>query len=118
MLPAMKDGSVIVDVSIDQGGTVETSRPTTHADPTFVVDGVVHYCVSNMPGAFPNTATSALTHATMRYGLSIADKGWRHASAEDPALARGLNVVEGMVVCEPVAVAHGLPYLPVEGLLT
>lgn len=108
----MKRGAVIVDVSVDQGGCVETTRPTTHAEPTFLVDDVVHYCVANMPGAVPNTSTLALTNATLRYGLAIADKGWRQAVAEDPALAKGINVLEGRITYEPVAQAHGLEYVP------
>lgn len=118
MLSTMKTGSVIVDVSVDQGGCVETTRPTTHADPTYVVDGVVHYGVANMPGAVPYTSTLALTNATMRYGLSIADKGWTRAVAEDAALARGVNVVDGHVTCRPVAEAQGLDYVSLESLLT
>lgn len=114
MLADMKAGAVVVDVSVDQGGCVETSRPTTHAEPTFVLDGVVHYGVSNMPGAMPNTSTLALTNATLRYGLAIAGKGWRRASAEDPALARGVNVAAGAVTYAPVAEAHGLPCVPLE----
>jgi alanine dehydrogenase len=114
MLPRMKDGAVIVDVSVDQGGCVETSRPTTHAEPVFTVDGLLHYCVSNMPGAVPNTSTNALTHATIPYVLEIADKGWAAAVADDPALARGVNVVRGRVTCEPVATAHGLPCASLE----
>lgn len=117
MLPTMREGAVIVDVSVDQGGCVETSRPTTHADPTFVVDGVLHYCVANMPGAVPVTSTHALTNATLRYGLSIADKGWRRAVQEDSALARGVNVVGGHITYEPVADAHGLDYVPLDSVL-
>jgi alanine dehydrogenase len=108
----MKRGAVIVDVSVDQGGCVETTHPTTHAEPTFVIDDVVHYCVANMPGAVPNTSTLALTNATLRYGLAIADKGWRQAVAEDSALAKGVNVLEGQITYQPVAEAHGLEYVP------
>jgi alanine dehydrogenase len=108
----MKRGAVIVDVSVDQGGCVETTHPTTHAEPTFVVDDVVHYCVANMPGAVPNTSTLALTNATLRYGLAIADKGWRQAVTEDRALARGVNVLGGQITYQPVAEAHGLEYVP------
>ena len=117
MLPHMKRGSVVVDVSVDQGGCIETTHPTTHSTPTFVVDGVLHYGVANMPGAVPNTSTLALTNATLRYGLAIAEKGWRRAVAEDAALAAGVNVVGGAVTHEPVAAAHGLPYVPLEAVL-
>lgn len=117
MLPKMKRGAVIVDVSVDQGGCIETTHPTTHSDPTYVVDGVLHYGVANMPGAVPNTSTLALTNATLRYGLSIADKGWRRAVAEDRALAMGVNVLDGHVTYEPVASAHGMEYTPLAELL-
>lgn len=117
MLGLMKEGAVIVDVSVDQGGCIETTHPTTHADPTFVVDGVLHYGVANMPGAVPHTSTLALTNATVRYGLAIADKGWRRAVLDDPALAKGVNILAGHIVYEPVAEAHGLPYTPLESLL-
>lgn len=117
MLPSMKRGSVIVDVSVDQGGCVETTKVTTHSDPTFVVDGVVHYGVANMPGAVPNTSTYALTNATSRYALAIANKGWRQAVADDPALAKGVNVLDGRITYEPVAEAHGMEYVPLEALL-
>ncbi|MBE0476454.1 MAG: alanine dehydrogenase [Coriobacteriia bacterium] len=117
MLPRMKPGAVVVDVAIDQGGCVETSRPTTHAEPTFLLEGIVHYAVSNMPGAMPNTSTLALTNATLRYALAIADKGWRRALAEDPALAKGANVLGGKVVSRPVAEAHGMGYVPLERAL-
>ena len=111
----MKKGSVIVDVSIDQGGCVETSRPTTHADPVFEVDGVIHYCVANMPGCVPLTATRAIGAATLPLALEIADKGWRKALKENAALAKGLNVCGGKVTFEPVARAAQLwppPKLP------
>ncbi len=117
MLPHMKKGSVIVDVSVDQGGCIETTHPTTHADPTYVVDGVLHYGVANMPGAVPNTSTLALTNATMRYGLAIADKGWKRAVAEDAALAKGVNVLDGKITYKPVADAHGLDYVPLASLI-
>ncbi len=117
MLPTMKPGAVLVDVSVDQGGCIETTRPTTHADPIYFVDGVLHYGVANMPGAVPNTSTLALTNATLRYGLAIADKGWKQAVRDDAALAKGVNVLEGTVVYQPVAEAHGLPYTPLEDLL-
>jgi len=117
MLPTMKPGAVLVDVSVDQGGCIETTRPTTHADPIYFVDGVLHYGVANMPGAVPNTSTLALTNATLRYGLAIADKGWKQAVRDDAALAKGVNVLDGTVVYQPVAEAHGLPYTPLEDLL-
>ncbi len=110
MLPHMKRGSVIVDVSVDQGGCVETTHPTTHSDPTYVVDGVLHYGVANMPGAVPNTSTLALTNATLRYVLSLANKGWRQAAADDPVLAKGVNVSGGLLVNHAVADAHGLDF--------
>jgi alanine dehydrogenase len=101
----MKPGSVIVDISIDQGGCVATSRPTTHADPTYVADGVIHYCVTNMPGAVPRTSTYALTYATLPFVRALADHGWQEALARDPHLARGLNVKAGKIVHEAVALA-------------
>jgi alanine dehydrogenase len=114
MLRTMKPGAVIVDIAIDQGGCAETSKPTTHSHPTYVVDGVVHYCVANMPGAVARTSTFALNNATLPFMLALADKGWRKALAEDAHLRAGLNVCEGQVTCEPVAVAHGLPYVAAE----
>jgi alanine dehydrogenase len=117
MLKTMKPGSVIVDVAIDQGGCVETSHATTHADPTYVVDGVVHYCVANMPGAVARTSTFALNSVTLPFTLALADKGWRDALAQDPYLRDGLNVCEGKLTCEPVAQAHGLPYTSAESVL-
>ncbi len=116
MLRAMKPGSVLVDVAIDQGGCFETSRPTTHSDPIYTVEGVVHYCVANMPGAVPVTATKALTNVTLPYVEAIADLGVRNAIAHDPALARGVNVMDGKLTYEAVADAHGLPYTPLEAL--
>jgi alanine dehydrogenase len=107
MLGRMKPGAVIVDVAIDQGGCVETARPTTHAEPTYVVDGIVHYCVANMPGAVPRTSTDALNHATLPFVLALADKGWRQALRDDPHLRRGLNVCAGRVTNAPVAQALG-----------
>ncbi len=101
-LKRMKNGSVIVDVAIDQGGCVETARPTTHKDPTYVVEGVVHYCVTNMPGAVGRTSTFALCNATLPYARAIADKGWAKAAADDPGLAEGLNMREGVIVHEGV----------------
>ncbi len=117
MLPQMKPGSVIVDVAIDQGGSVETSRPTTHAEPTYTVDGVVHYMVANMPGAVPRTSTYALNNATLPFTLALADKGWRQAVADDPHLRAGLNVAAGQLTCKPVARALGLAYTPADALL-
>ena len=117
MVKTMKPGSVIVDVAIDQGGCVETSHATTHADPTYVVDGVVHYCVANMPGAVARTSTFALNNVTLPFTLALADKGWREALTQDPHLREGLNVCEGKVTCEPVAQAHGLPYVSAESVL-
>ncbi|MDR1718565.1 MAG: alanine dehydrogenase [Dysgonamonadaceae bacterium] len=110
MIATMKNGSVMVDVAIDQGGCFETSHPTTHTDPVFVIDGVTQYCVANMPGAVPRTSTIALTNATLPYALAIAEKGWKQALKEDPALAKGLNVCDGKLVYKPVAEALGLPY--------
>jgi alanine dehydrogenase len=107
----MKPGSVIVDVAIDQGGCFETSRPTTHADPVYVVDGVTHYCVANMPGGVPRTSTFALNNATLPFVLALADKGWKQALADDAHLTNGLNVAFGKVTCEPVAEALGYPYV-------
>jgi alanine dehydrogenase len=110
----MRTGSVIVDVAIDQGGCAETSRPTTHDEPTFVVDGVIHYCVANMPGGVPKTSTYALNNATLPYVLALADKGWRRALTEDVHLRDGLNVWNGKVTCEPVARALGYEYVPAD----
>jgi len=117
MLSTMKPGAVIVDVAIDQGGCCETSKATTHSDPTYVVDGVVHYCVANMPGAVARTSTFALNNATLPFALAIADKGWKRALKEDKHLREGLNVHDGKVTCEPVAAAHGLAYVAAAGLL-
>ncbi|MBM6992645.1 MAG: alanine dehydrogenase [Prevotella sp.] len=114
MLRLMEPGTVLVDVAIDQGGCFETSHPTTHEHPTYVVDGIVHYCVANIPGAIPNTSTTALTNATLRYALALADKGWRQACKDDPALYLGLNVVEGCVTFKGVADAWGMKYEPIE----
>jgi len=117
MLATMKPGSVIVDIAIDQGGCCETSRATTHSHPTYVVDGVVHYCVANMPGAVARTSTFALNNATLPFALALADKGWRQALKDDVHLRAGLNVHDGKVTCEPVAQAHGLAYTPAESVL-
>jgi len=110
MVKTMKPGAVLVDIAIDQGGCFETSRPTTHAAPTFILDGVIHYCVTNMPGAVPRTSTFALTNATLPYVRALADHGWRQAIANDPGLARGLNVHAGVVTHEAVASALGLDF--------
>jgi alanine dehydrogenase len=104
---------VVVDVSIDQGGCFETSRPTTHSDPTYEVEGVTHYCVANMPGAVPITSTYALTNATLPYVLHLAEVGLAAAARENPGLAKGVNVVDGKVTYEPVAAATGVPYVEV-----
>ncbi|MBO7239854.1 MAG: alanine dehydrogenase [Bacteroidaceae bacterium] len=112
MLALMQPSSVLVDVAIDQGGCFETSRPTTHEEPTYYVDGILHYCVANIPGAVPYTSTLALTNATLPYALQLADKGWRKACADNEELRKGLNVVEGKVVYREVAQAWGLPYEP------
>ncbi len=112
MLSLMQPGSVLVDVAIDQGGCFETSRPTTHEEPTYYVDGILHYCVANIPGAVPYTSTLALTNATLPYALQLADKGWQKACTDNEELRKGLNVVEGKVVYREVAEAWGLPYEP------
>jgi alanine dehydrogenase len=117
MVAGMKEGSVIADVAIDQGGCVETARPTTHSDPVYTVDGVTHYCVANMPGAVPVTSTKALTNATLPYVEAIADHGLAEAIARDRALARGVNVLDGKVTYEAVAEAHGLSFTPLEDVL-
>jgi alanine dehydrogenase len=117
LVAAMKDGAVVCDVAIDQGGCFETSRPTTHSDPVYQVDGVTHYCVANMPGAVPVTSTYALTNVTLPYVEAIADLGVREAIARDPALARGVNVADGNVTYEAVAEAHGLGFAPLERVL-
>jgi alanine dehydrogenase len=117
MIAGMKEGSVLADVAIDQGGCAETSRPTTHSDPVYVVDGVTHYCVANMPGAVPITSTKALTNATLPYVEAIANLGLREAIARDLALARGVNVLDGNITYEAVAQAHDLEYTPLEDVL-
>jgi alanine dehydrogenase len=117
MVSKMKPGSVIVDVAIDQGGSCETSRPTTHAEPTYVIDGVVHYMVANMPGAVPRTSTYALNNATLPFTLALADKGWRKALADDPHLKNGLNVAAGKVTYRAVARALALPYTPPDAVI-
>lgn len=117
MLSTMKPGSVLVDVAIDQGGCFETSKATTHAEPTYVVDGVVHYCVANMPGAVARTSTYALNNVTLPHALRIADKGWKAAMRADPNLAAGLNVHEGKVTYEAVARELGYDYVPVADII-
>src|SRR5215210_6598692 len=118
MVRSMKDGSVIVDVAVDQGGCVETSRLTTHSDPTYVEEGVVHYCVANIPGAVARTSTLALTSVTLPYLLEIADHGVEGAASSDPVLAKGLSTLRGNLVSEPVAEAHVLPHEDAEKLLS
>lgn len=117
MLKDMRPGTVLVDVAVDQGGCIETCRPTTHENPTYVIDGVVHYCVANMPGAVPYTSTLALTNATLPYAMQLADKGWKKAAQENQDLVLGLNVINGEIVYEAVAQAFGMPYTPVEKYL-
>ncbi len=117
MIASMKKGAVVVDVAIDQGGCFETSHATTHADPVYVVDGVTHYCVANMPGAVPITSTKALTNATLPYVEAIANNGLRAAVAADPALAKGVNVMGGKLTYEAVAEAHGIAFTPLDAVL-
>ena len=113
MLKLMEPGSVLVDVAIDQGGCFETSRPTTHSEPVYTEEGIIHYCVANIPGAIANTSTLALTNATLRYAVALADKGWQQACKDDEALAKGLNIVEGRVTFKAVADLYGLPFCEV-----
>lgn len=113
MLKLMEEGTVLVDVAIDQGGCFETSHPTTHSHPIYVVDGIVHYAVANIPGAVPHTSTIALTNATLQYALALADKGWRQACKDDPGLREGLNIVNGKVTFKAVADVWGFPYEPI-----
>jgi alanine dehydrogenase len=117
MVRSMKPGSVIVDIAIDQGGCSETSRPTTHSEPTYVIDDVAHYCVTNMPGAVARTSTFALNNVTLPFTLALAGKGWRQALRDDRHLRDGLNIHDGKIVCRPVAEAHQLPYTPIEEIL-
>lgn len=117
MLKHMRLGSVIVDVSIDQGGSFETSRPTTHENPTYIVDGVVHYCVANMPGAVPRTSTIALNNATLPFVLALANLGYKKAMRENPHLLNGLNICEGKITYKAVAEALGQPYTPAENMI-
>jgi alanine dehydrogenase len=114
MLRLMEPGTVLVDVAIDQGGCFETSHPTTHSDPVYTIDGIVHYAVANIPGAVPHTSTVALTNATLRYAIDLADKGWKKACKDDHALYLGLNVVDGKITYKPVAEAWGMDYEPCE----
>jgi alanine dehydrogenase len=116
-LKLMRSGTVLVDVAIDQGGCCETSRPTTHSEPTYVVDGVIHYCVANMPGAYARTSTFALNNATLRYGLVLAGKGVDAACGENPGLKQGLNMYKGAITCAGVAEAFGKPYAPADSVL-
>lgn len=118
MLKMMRPGTVLVDVAVDQGGCIETCHPTTHADPTFIIDDVVHYCVANMPGAVPYTSTIALTNATLPYAIQLAEKGWVKACKENSSLKLGLNVVDGKVVYKGVADAFGLPLEKVDAFLS
>jgi alanine dehydrogenase len=117
MLKIMKKGSVLVDVAIDQGGCVETAKPTTHDDPIYEVDGVIHYCVANMPGAVSYTSTKALTNVTLPYAIEIADKGYEKAATDNPEILKGINILKGKVTYKAVADAFGLKYHPVETLL-
>ncbi|MBB6611966.1 alanine dehydrogenase [Pontibacter sp. Tf4] len=117
MLKLMKPGTVLVDVAVDQGGCIETCKPTTHENPTFIIDDVVHYCVANMPGAVPFTSTQALTNATLPYAVQVANKGWKKACADSEELKKGLNVVNGKVVYKGVADAFGLEYTDVASVL-
>lgn len=118
MVARMKAGSVLVDVAIDQGGCAETSRPTSHTDPTYVVDGVLHYCVTNMPAAVARTSTFALNNATIGHAMALADKGWSRALSDDPYLRAGLNICRGSVTYAAVASAHGYAHVPAEQVLT
>lgn len=117
MVELLEPGSVMVDVAIDQGGCFETSHATTHADPVYEVDGVIHYAVANIPGAVPRTSTLALTNATLPYALSLADKGWRRAALDDPGLAEGVNITDGHITFKAVAEAWDMPYTPLGDLL-
>jgi alanine dehydrogenase len=117
MLKTMSPGSVIVDVAIDQGGSAETSKPTTHSDPVYEVDGIIHYCVANMPGAVPRTSTFALTNSTLPFALEIANKGWKDAALSNPAIARGVNMVNGTITYEAVAKAFDFEYVPLNEVM-
>ena len=118
MLKDMKKGAVLVDVAVDQGGCIETCKPTTHENPTYIIDDVVHYCVANMPGAVPYTSTLALTNATLPYAIQLADKGWKKAAQENADLVPGLNVIQGDIVYKAVAEAFNMSYTPVEKYLS
>jgi alanine dehydrogenase len=117
MVASMRPGSVLVDVAVDQGGCIETTRPTSHSDPVYTMDGVVHYCVTNMPGAMARTATIALTNATLPYVREIAERGLAGAVAANPFLKEGVNTYGGHVVCKPVAESLALPYTALDDLL-
>ena len=117
MLKEMKPGTVLIDVAVDQGGCIETCKPTTHEDPTYEIDGIIHYCVANMPGAVPYTSTVALTNATLPYAIDLANNGWKKACKKSAELRKGLNIVEGKIVYEAVAQAFELPFEPVEKFL-
>jgi alanine dehydrogenase len=117
MLKTMNYGSVLVDVAIDQGGCFETSQPTTHSNPIYTVDGVVHYCVANMPAAVAKTSTMALTNATLPYAVEIANKGWKTAMLENPEIKKGANVLDGKVTYQAIAEAFNLEYTPVDDML-
>jgi alanine dehydrogenase len=117
MLKEMLPGTVVVDVAVDQGGCIETCKPTTHENPTYVIDDVVHYCVANMPGAVPYTSTLALTNATLPYAMQLADKGWKRAAQENAELVPGLNIISGDIVYKAVAEAFDMPYVPVSAYL-
>ena len=118
MLKEMQPGTVLVDVAVDQGGCIETTKPTTHEDPIYIIDEVVHYCVANMPGAVPYTSTIALTNATLPYAIELADKGWQQACRKSMPLALGLNVIDGKVVYKGVADAFGLEYVDVQEFIS
>ena len=117
MLATMKKGAVIVDVAIDQGGCFETSKPTTHGEPVYEIDGVIHYCVANMPGAVPLTSAIALTNATLPYAQKIANQGWKEVCRADAGFAKGMNYVGKEIVCQPVAQSFHMDYTPLESLL-
>ena len=117
MLKDMRPGTVLVDVAVDQGGCIETCKPTTHQDPTYIIDEILHYCVANMPGAVPYTSTLALTNATLPYAIALANKGWKEACKQNDELKLGLNIIHGEIVYEAVSEAFDLPYTPVESFL-
>src|SRR5207249_1812162 len=113
----LKKGSVLVDVAVDQGGCIETCKPTTHEHPVFTIDGIIHYCVANMPGAVPYTSTIALTNATLPYAVQLANKGWEKACRDNKELKLGLNIVDGQIVYEAVSKVFNMPFAEVEGVL-